>query len=221
MNPDAYEFHRPPNTAQHQFRGHHIISDQVGQGELGVVWRELEKILATNVPGDIVEFGCYAGTTSLFIRRLLDEKGESGTRAFHVYDSFEGLPEKNRQDESGTGTAFQAGKLSVSKKEFLHQFRAANLQPPIVHKGWFNQLDDIALPEKIAFAFLDGDFYDSIMDSLKLVWPRVAKDGVVLVDDYGREALPGAERAVHDFFGAKLPVLRHEHNIAIIIKARK
>ena len=137
-------------------------------------------------------------------------------RTFHAYDSFEGLPEKGKQDDSPAGTDFQAGKLSVSKKEFLHQFRAANLQPPIVHKSWFNQLQDSDVPDRIAFAFLDGDFYGSIMDSLKLVWPRMAKGGVVLVDDYGRDALPGPERAIRDFFGGQPPDLRTEHNIAII-----
>jgi len=215
MNPDDYQFHRPPNTTQYQFKGHHIISDQVGQGELHVVWRELEKVLRAGVPGDIVEFGCYAGTTSLFIRRLLDEAGQSTNRTLHVYDSFEGLPEKTKQDSSPAGTDFRAGKLSVSKKELLHQFRTANLQPPIVHKGWFNQLTEADAPNQIAFAFLDGDFYDSIMDSLKLVWPRMAQGGVVLVDDYGREALPGAERAVRDFFSGQQPI-KHEHNVAIL-----
>ena len=183
-----------------QFRGYRIISDQVGEGELTVVWRELEKVLKNGVPGDIVEFGCYAGTTSLFIRRLLDEKGESDRRAFHAYDSFEGLPEKGNRDQSAAGTEFKAGELAVSKKEFLHQFRAANLKPPVVHKGWFNQLNEQDIPDRISFAFLDGDFYDSIMDSLKLVWPRMSQGGVLLVDDYGREALPGAERAVDEFF---------------------
>ncbi len=198
------------------FHGHRIISDQVGQGELSVVWRELEKVLTAGVLGDIVEFGCYAGTTSLFIRRLLDEKGESVKRSFHAYDSFEGLPEKTSQDQSAAGDQFKAGELAIGKKEFLHQFRTANLQPPVVHKGWFGQLSTDDVPEQIAFAFLDGDFYDSIMDSLKLVWPRMSRGGAVLVDDYGREALPGAERAVVDFFGGNPPAMHHEHNIAII-----
>jgi O-methyltransferase len=201
-----------------QFRGQRIISDQVGQGELSVVWRELEKILDASVPGDIVEFGCYSGTTSLFIRRLLDEKGESAKRALHVYDSFEGLPRKNRLDESAVGSAFQAGQLAVGKKELLRQFRAANLRPPLVHKGWFNQLTGQDVPARIAFAFLDGDFYDSILDSLKLVWPRLVPGGTVLIDDYGREALPGVERAVHDFFGKTVPLVTHEHNVAILKK---
>jgi len=198
------------------FRGHKIISDQVGAGELGVVWRELEKVLAAGVPGDSVEFGCYAGTTSLFIRRLLDEMNESNKRSFHVYDSFEGLPDKTVQDASTAGEQFKKGELAVSKKEFMHNFRAANLRPPTIHKDWFSQLTEHDVPGHIAFAFLDGDFYDSIMDPLKLVWPRMGKGGALLIDDYGRDALPGPERAVRDFFGGRPPIARVEHNIAII-----
>lgn len=198
------------------FRGYKIISDQVGQGELGVVWSELEKVLNAQVPGDIVEFGCYSGTTSLFIRRLLDQQQQSDKRMFHVYDSFAGLPEKTRQDASVAGDQFTAGELAISKKQFLQNFRAAHLPPPVVHKGWFDQLTNDDIPQQIAFAFLDGDFYQSIMDSLQLVWPRMAKGGVVLVDDYGREALPGAERAVHDFFKGNPPVTKVAHNVAIL-----
>jgi O-methyltransferase len=216
MNPDAYQHHRLPNTPGHRFRGHHIISDQVGQGELHVVWSELERVLKNGVIGDIVEFGCYAGTTSLFIRRLLDEQGESDKRQFHAYDSFEGLPPKSREDESPAGTQFAAGKLNVSKKDFLREFHQANLRPPIVHKGWFNKLSAADVPEKIAFAFLDGDFYGSIKDSLKLVWPRLQPGGTILVDDYGREALPGAERAVREFLHGKNLTVRAEANVAII-----
>ena len=202
------------------FQGYRIISDQVGVGELTIVWRELTKILNTRIPGDIVEFGCYAGTASLFIRRLLDERGESGKRTFHAYDSFEGLPEKTRQDESAVGTQFKAGELAVSKKIFLQNFRNAKLKPPIVHKAWFNQLTNNDIPDKIAFAFLDGDFYDSIFVSLKLVWPRMSSGGILLIDDYGREALPGAERAVHDFFAGKpTPIIQTNHNIAYLVKA--
>lgn len=185
-----------------EFKGHRIISDQVGPGELGVIWQELEKILDKNVPGAVVEFGCYIGTTSLFIRRLLDEKGGQG-RAFHAYDSFEGLPAKTRPDESPAGTQFKEGELRVSKKDFLQQFRAAHLVPPVTHKLWFHDLTPADVPGTIAFAYLDGDFYESIAAPLKLVWPRLSPGGVVLVDDYAREALPGPEEAVADFFAVR------------------
>lgn len=215
MDPDAFQFHKLPNTPANQFDGHHIISDQVSRDDIGVVWRELEKVLQSDVPGDVVEMGCYAGTTSLFIRRLLDQWGSGKT--FHAYDSFEGLPPKHGKDQSAVGVDFAQGKLSVSKKQFLQQFRAAGLRPPVVHKGWFEEMDERDVPTQIAFAFLDGDFYSSILSSLHLVWPHMTPGGRLLIDDYQREALPGVERAMKEFFGGKLPATLHaEHNIAII-----
>ena len=46
------------------------------------------------------------------------------------------------------------------------------------------ELTDQDLPEKIAFVFLDGDFYESIRDSLRLVASRMAEEGIVVVHDY-------------------------------------
>jgi O-methyltransferase len=193
-----------------------IISDQISKPALGVVLRELESVLQANTPGDITEFGCYIGTTSLFIQRLLDARKEK--REFHVYDSFKGLPEKSPQDASAAGVDFKAGELTISKKQFLHEFQKAKLVPPIAHKSWFGELRDEDVPEQIAFAFLDGDFYESIIDSLRLVWPRLVEGGMITIDDYQRETLPGVERAVRDFFQGKSIGLRYAHNIAIIKK---
>ncbi|HSH17786.1 MAG TPA: TylF/MycF/NovP-related O-methyltransferase [Candidatus Saccharimonadales bacterium] len=164
--------------------------------------------------GAVVEFGCYIGTTSLFIRRLLDVYNSD--KPFHVYDSFAGLPDKAVQDSSPIGADFQAGELSVSRKQFLEQFHKARLRPPIVHKAWFNQLTAQDVPNKIAFAFLDGDFYESIIDSLRLVWPRMQPGGIITIDDAGREALPGVDRAIRDFFQDKQQRITVTQNIAII-----
>ena len=193
-----------------------IISDQISKPALGVVLSELERVLDNKTPGAIVELGCYIGTTSLFIRRVLNERKED--RPFHVYDSFEGLPPKSTQDSSAAGVDFKAGELAVSKKQFLEQFRRAHLEPPIAHKGWFNDLTATDLPDKIAFAFLDGDFYESILTSLQLVWPRLDDNGIITIDDYRRETLPGVERAILDFFQGKSYKLSYAHNIAVISK---
>jgi O-methyltransferase len=143
-----------------------LISDQISKAQLCVILDELEKTFQKGLVGAVVEFGCYIGTTSLFIRRLLDSLDI--TREFHVYDSFEGLPPKSKADESGAGEQFRAGELAVSKKEFLRQFQRAGVRPPMVHKGWFKDLTNQDMPDLIAFAFLDGDFYESIYDSLNL-----------------------------------------------------
>jgi O-methyltransferase len=196
-----------------------IITDQIQKPALQVVLHELEKVLNANIEGNIVELGCYIGTTSLFIRRLLDHYKLSGSREFHVYDSFAGLPPKSMQDTSAVGIDFKAGELSASKKQLLQEFHKAALQPPIMHKAWFDDLTDEDMPRNIAYAFLDGDFYGSIISSLRLVWPRLSRGGVVTIDDYQRETLPGVEQAVKDFFQNKSIKLHHEHNIAIIKRA--
>ena len=193
-----------------------IISDQIQKPALAVVLRELEAILEKQVAGDIAEFGCYIGTSSLFIRRLLNAHNASSERSFYAYDSFVGLPEKTTADNSGAGLQFQGGELSVSKKQFLQEFHKARLAPPITHKAWFKDLTAQQLPAQLAYAFLDGDFYESIIESLRLVWPRLQTGGVITVDDYQRDALPGVERAVRDFFQDKSVDIHHEHHIAII-----
>lgn len=193
-------------------RKYPLVSDQVSKEQVLTIIGEFQKVVDTRVDGAVVEFGCYIGTTSLFIRRVLDRMDPE--RPFHVYDSFEGLPAKSSWDASVTGEGFIAGELAVSKKQFLREFQKAHLQPPRVHKGWFSDFVDTDVPEKIAFAFLDGDFYDSIHDSLKLVVPRIQKGGVIIVDDYAREALPGAAKAVHEFFPQAH--VRVAHNLGIL-----
>ena len=217
MHDSFADHHLKKDHPRSWFRNQPIISDQVTREGLEVVCSHLETTLQKNVSGAVVEFGCYAGTTSLFIRRILDEVGQSESRPFYVYDSFDGLPPKTTQDKNAAGVDFEPGKLYVSKKEFLQQFHGANLRPPVIHKGWFDQLGGQDVPSEIAFAFLDGDFYGSILSSLRLVWPRMAKNGVILIDDYKRETLPGVERAIHDFFqGKNYQSLRSAQNIAII-----
>lgn len=187
-----------------------LISDQVNKDQLAVILSELEKTLP-QLDGAVVEFGCYIGTTSLFIRRLLDAYQDA--REFHVYDSFEGLPPKVAQDESRAGDQFQAGELAVSKKQFMREFQKASLRPPAVHKNWFSSLTPADVPEPIAFAFLDGDFYESIHDSLKLVLPKLHRGGCIVIDDYAREALPGAARAVNELLPAD--AIRVQHRLGI------
>ena len=201
---------------RYKYLGYPITTDQMTVERLHIVYSNLETVLKNETPGDIVEFGCYGGTTSLFIRRLLDKYDLSSVREFHVYDSFEGLPDKTSHDQAASGEDFQAGKLMVSKQDFTRQFKNARLLMPKIHKGWFKELSDNDVPSEIAFAFLDGDFYGSIIDSLRLVWPKMHKDGLVLIDDYKNPKLPGVERAIKDFFNAKQVQITHNNDVAVI-----
>lgn len=171
--------------------------------------KETEKILSFAqdclvVPGDFVEFGCYMGDTSLLLAELLVENHvEKSVKKLWIYDSFEGLPEKRVEDRSVLGVAFRAGELGVTKREVKERFLRAGLPVPVIRKKWFADLTGEDVPERIAFAFLDGDFYESIRDSLKWVVPRMSEGGVLAVHDYTNPALPGVRKAVDECGGIK------------------
>jgi O-methyltransferase len=193
-----------------------LISDQIDESSIKVILENLHRVLDNRIEGEIVEFGSYKGTTSLFLTRLLNKL--SSNKKLHIYDSFEGLPDKSIQDASLIGDGFKSGELKASKKDLIKEFNKAGLAKPVIHKGWFNELRPKDVPTHIAFAFLDGDFYESIHTSLKLVWPRLNPGGIICIDDYKRDALPGVERAVQDFFGSDEKITKIA-NIGVLAKS--
>ena len=190
------------------------VTDQVDAQELAVIQRELKRILTHGVIGDVVELGCYEGGSAVFMQTLLDE--HSSDKKLWLYDSFEGLPEKTAEDMSALGGEFQAGALKASRSRLLRNFHKAGLRMPEVTKAWFYELTPEDMPETISFAFLDGDFYESIADSLRLVWPRLAAGAVVIVDDYENPKLRGVRRAVDEWVAKTGAQLRTEKSLAIL-----
>ncbi len=191
-----------------------MANDQFNDHELAVLLRELQKVRGRSVEGDVVELGCYKGLTSLHIQEELVKN--SPAKRLYLYDSFSGLPEKRADDASPAGTQFKAGELPASKKDVIRIFKQSGLPMPYIRKAWFSELTPSNLPERIALAFLDGDFYESIMDSLKLVWPKLAPGAVVVVDDYQNEQLPGAAKAVDEWLKTHPAQLAIEASLAII-----
>ncbi|MBQ2638999.1 MAG: TylF/MycF/NovP-related O-methyltransferase [Candidatus Saccharibacteria bacterium] len=174
---------------------------QVSDKETEALLDLLEKTLA--LEGDIVEFGCYRGDTSVIFERRLEkyrrENPEKPLKFLWIYDSFEGLPEKTAEDSSAAGDQFKAGELLVTKREVVEKFKKAGLKVPRIRKGFFENLEENDVPEKISFAFLDGDLYQSIKTSLKLVENCMTKDGIIVVHDYNNPELPGSSRAVDEW----------------------
>ncbi|MGM0439773.1 MAG: TylF/MycF/NovP-related O-methyltransferase [Chlamydiota bacterium] len=56
----------------------------------------LAQTLLLDVAGDVVEVGCYRGLTAILIQKTLEAYVSS--KRLHVYDSFDGLPNKTVED---------------------------------------------------------------------------------------------------------------------------
>lgn len=144
-----------------------------------------------HLPGDIVEFGCNRGRTAALMAAISKKK-------LWLYDSFQGLPPKSEHDITVEG--LEPGALPATPEDVLSYFKEQGLPEPAIIAKWFKDVIPDDLPDLISFAHLDGDYYDSIMDSLKLVYPRLSKGGICLIHDYGVESLQGVEVAVRDYF---------------------
>ena len=167
---------------------------QIPNRETALLLEELNKAL--DIEGDVVEFGCYEGDTSILLAGAMREQPD---KWLYLYDSFEGLPAKTAEDNSADGWRFKQGELKASPETVRHKFKKYALPEPVIVKGWFNELTDSDLPSKISFALLDGDFYESIKTSLELVAPRMNNGGIIAVHDYRNAELPGSNKAVSEF----------------------
>lgn len=165
----------------------------------------VSQVLAYGVEGDFVELGCNTGDSSVLITKLLEAYGSDKKLA--VYDSFEGLPPGKQID----GGFYKEGFCKTSEDVLRNNFKMYDLPVPEIHKGWFQDTLPNGLPERIAFAYLDGDFYDSIMISLQYVYPKLSPGAVCLIDDYsdpqinpkGFNRLPGVKKACDEYFADK------------------
>ncbi len=75
------------------------------------------------------------------------------------------------------------------------------------------------MPDKISVLRLDTDWYESTKRELEVLWPRLVKGGVLLIDDYGH--WQGARKAVDEFFiGSDRPFFSYtDYTGRIAVKA--
>jgi hypothetical protein len=66
-------------------------------------------------------------------------------------------------------------------------------------KGWFKDTLPTAPIEKLALMRLDGDYYDSTMDALVNLYPKLSVGGYVIIDDFGESIWTNCYNAVMDF----------------------
>lgn len=174
-----------------------IVSGMMSYWRIVAVLSRIQYLLKSNIKGDIVELGCNQGTLGMYIQKLLSAYGSDKT--YHVYDSWQGLPEPTEPDMHEHDRKFKRGSCSTTVAKFVDTFTSRNLKVPVIHSGWFHEIPDDEYPNEICFAFFDGDFYQSIMDSFNKVYHKVVPNGIIMIDDCGWSILPGVKKACEDF----------------------
>lgn len=169
---------------------------QQPRGRLYYIHEHLLQSLQCTDAKEVWECGTWRGETALFLGALANEFGAK----LRLFDTFAGMPETLADKD-----AHKAGDFSDTSPEFVKSRFAhmpdldLSLQVGLIPKT-FAGLEK----SRIAFAHIDLDIYQAILDSLDFVWPRLAVGGSVVFDDYAWASCPGAREAV-DLFFSKMP----------------
>lgn len=159
----------------------------------------VEDVLTRQVPGDFIETGVWRGGATIFMRALLKLYGIRDRNVW-VADSFQGLPVPRTKSIGDEPDLSHLDYLKVSLEEVKGNFEKFGLLDDQVKflQGWFCDTLPNAPIDQLAILRLDGDLYDSTLDSLRSLYHKVSKGGYVIIDDYNSWIT--CRKAVMDFF---------------------
>jgi hypothetical protein len=171
------------------------------------------------VPGDVAECGVWSGG-GIGLMALASRRAGNRTRRFHLFDSFEGLPQPSVEDRNvladfraqhpdlplsdaqGAAALQPIGACVGADAEAVRDFLTGRLgiapEQLVFHVGWFQ--DTVPLAREtigpLAVLRIDGDWYESTRVCLEYLYDNVVPGGLVIVDDYG--AFTGCRKAVDE-----------------------
>jgi hypothetical protein len=177
-----------------------VAHTMVGLARLDNVQYCLERVLADDVPGDFIETGVWRGGTCIFARAILRAYGVTDRQVW-VADSFAGMP-RTQVDSHPLDRRLQLHRendiIAVSAETVTANFERYDLLDEQVRflKGWFRDSLPNAPISRLAVLRLDGDLYESTMDALNSLYPRLSPGGFTIIDDYHIRA---CREAVHEY----------------------
>ncbi len=178
------------------------------------------RINQERLAGDIVECGVWNGGC-VGLLALANSAVPGPKRKFHLFDSFQGLPQPSSHDievigdfknehpeldlhDTSNSSLIPIGACVGSSHANVEQFlvKHIGMSPDAVafHVGWFQDTVPAAAKtiSRIALLRLDGDWYESTKVCLEGLYDKVVPNGYIIIDDYG--TFSGCRKAVNEFF---------------------
>lgn len=151
----------------------------------------VETVIRDGIPGDLLEAGVWRGGACIFMRAILKAYGNT-TRTVWVVDSFVGLPTPNPaayQPNAGDLHHTYIDFLAVSRQEVEENFRRYDLLDEQVcfFEGWFKDTLPKAPIDRLSVLRLDGDMYESTIQTLEALYDKLSSGGGIIIDDYHLE----------------------------------
>ena len=179
--------------------------------------KSIHHVNNNRVPGDYVECGVWKGGNLILFQKMIQYLKIKDKKIFG-FDTFEGMSNptnidkfldgikakdylKNQKKHKNIDNAHAFSPIDDVKKNY--QKNTSKNKNLVLIKGKVEDTLKIRknLPKKISILRLDTDFYESTKIELEILYPRLSKNGILIIDDYGEWA--GARKATDEFFYTK------------------
>jgi O-methyltransferase len=178
--------------------------------------------------GDFVECGVWKGGNIILLKKLIEKFNFK--KSIYGFDTFEGMVEPSFYDVNYNNKSAKKMFDEHKKKEIgfamcslddVKRNIKKNTKPDNIFliKGKVENTlkNKKKLPKKISILRLDTDFYESTKIELEILFPRLVKGGVLIVDDYG--FWKGAKKAVDEYFCDYRQFMHYvDHSCRLLIK---
>jgi O-methyltransferase len=172
----------------------------IGVERMRNVRRCAERVVAEEVPGDLIEAGAWRGGAAILMRGVL-KAYEAEDRVVWVADSFQGLPrpDPDRYPADRGDQLHDVELLSVPVDEVRENFRHYGLLDDRVRfvEGWFRDTLPGLRDHRWSVVRVDADMYESTTDALVNLYDGLSPGGFLIVDDF--HSAPACREAVEDF----------------------
>jgi hypothetical protein len=159
--------------------------------------------LIEDVPGDVVECGVAFGQSLAMLTALV----RSG-RQRHIwgFDSWQGLPSPRPEDGPSLGLPVNEGTWGLATPRAViatlksYGFNDAEIEIPTLVPGAFSSTLPKYNGDNIALLHIDAELFQSYIEVLANLWPKLSIGGIAAFDEYEVQNLPGVRQAVDEFF---------------------
>lgn len=182
----------------------------LGEYPLYDIYSSIKHLERKKISGVFIEAGVALGGSAIVIA-----SAKKISRPLFLYDVFAMIPPPSPKDGEDVIKRYNLIKAGLAKgiagdryygyevnllNKVQNSFMKMGIDPETHHvtmvKGLFNETLHIQTP--VAFAHLDGDWYESTYVCLERIWEHVSVGGRIIVDDYYHWS--GCKLAVDDFF---------------------
>jgi len=179
--------------------------------------RAIQHIENNNLEGDFVECGVWKGGNLILFQKMIEQL-KIKNRKIYGFDTFEGMSEPTDADSDVGG--YKAEYYMKSQKKDINIDNIHAYAPiDLVENNFANNTEDKGnlilvkgkveetlrlaknVPKKISVLRLDTDWYESTKIELELLYPRLVKNGVLIIDDHGEWL--GSRKATDEYFKNK------------------